>query len=182
MKIFGKKSLSSILQPFFKFAFYLALIQGILVSIWIGLSILFHTLNIKNSIAELVLEGDRFQLTSNLLDLEIRGIAPYNLTLSAVVITFLGFILLFKWLAELFKAFSSESVFRKPIAITLHRLALLMVGTIFYRIIMLVVYSSEKMEEHIILVFQVLCAIIFYFIAKLIEQGIPLQEEQELTI
>jgi len=57
-----------------------------------------------------------------------------------------------------------------------------MVGTIFYRIIMLVVYSSEKMEEHIILVFQVLCAIIFYFIAKLIEQGIPLQEEQELTV
>ena len=182
MKIFGKKSLSSILQVVFKFAFYMALIQGIVISIWIGLGILFYTLGIKSSIAELILEGERFQLVSSLIDGKIQGHGPYYITLLAIIGVFIGFILLFKWLAELFKEFSSGSIFRQSVTTFLYRLTLLMVGAISYRLIILICYSSINVDDRLFLIFNIFCAILFYFIAKLIEQGIPLQEEQELII
>ncbi len=170
MKMFGKKSVSTLLFYVSTISFWGYFIFTIILSI----------LLITNQFTQE--NGDYFQVSIPFTGSVIKGI-NHPLTLLAIIAFFLFYSAFFYLLTQLFKTFKAEKLFTENAIVFLKRFTILnLIVPLLYLIIGAIATHHISTDDLISGLLHVFLGIFAAFIAAIFKLGYRLQEENDLTI
>jgi len=170
MKMFGKKSLSTVL-------FFVSRI----IAFGCIMFILFLTFSFLNE-SLMTVTNEEFQIKLPLLDLYIKG--QYNRKIIAVIfLSFLFYGIFFYVLSLIFKVFKQRTIFNKN-AISYLSLFVGVNLIAFVGLIGIAVFTTNQVSFESIAygLMHLILAVFVAFIMAIFKQGFQLQQESDLTI
>ncbi|WP_106790989.1 DUF2975 domain-containing protein [Aquimarina sp. Aq78] len=170
MKMFGKKSLSTLL-------FYLTRVTTIGYGIFL-LFIVFAM--ISNSF--LNISDNNFQIKIPFTDSVIKGAYEIN-TLVSIIVFFFFYTSFFYALSLVFKTFKAETLFSKNAIKHLTYFTIInLFFPVLYGSIQLLIFQGGNFNDLYAVFLHIILGVFALFIATIFKQGVQLQEENELTI
>jgi len=182
MKIFGNNSLSTFFYYLTKIGFWCAVGFLGFIAISMLLGFLTYWLDWENSLVSLSI-AEEFQLEIKPLDLRIEGEMGMPTIIPIVIVSTAVFYTAILWfLQRMFKNFMSLPIFKQDVVSSLQGLAytFAIAAILSFCMIWFSPHSDADFVLGVVLLF--IIAPILFFIKAIFEQGMVVQEENELTI
>lgn len=187
MKIFGPKSLSNYLFYVTKSGYWVCFALAFIFLFFFAFGFIAHLFQWENAVAFLHMptaSDSSFYLQIPFLGSKIEsnmeGWTKYLLfVFVAATLTF--YLLLFKYLSQLFKGFSQVSIFKESICKNIKALAyiLLAASLILFSMISWAPHNDGDIAFGLAFM---LISVLLFFIAQVFKEGLHLQQENDLTI
>ncbi|WP_024768315.1 DUF2975 domain-containing protein [Aquimarina macrocephali] len=170
MKMFGKKSLSTLL-------FYVTRVTAIGYGVFL-LFIAFAM--VTNSF--LNISGNNFQIKIPYTDSVIKGVYEIN-TFASIIVFFFFYASFFYVLSLVFETFKAETLFSKNAIKHLTYFTIInLFFPVLYGSIQLLIFQGGNFNDLYAVFLHIILGVFALFIATIFRQGVQLQEENELTI
>lgn len=183
MNLLGPSSFSKLLYYVFKIAFW----WTIVVAAVVGLHFIFGLLDKagwENPIASLILSETQLNLNMKLLGTYVQSEGTgmhIGLIVTIIIGTFCFYIGLSHYLHKMFFMFSSDRVFLPQVAFISRRLSYLLLGTSVV-VGALLLFVPDNRENVLFASAFFFLGLTLLFLSAVIERGIELQNEIDLTI
>ena len=185
MKLFGPKSLSHYIHLLFKYLNYLIVIYAVLIGLLFLFAGLDH-LGITNPIAALELTQSGFLLEIKIFNvhsaLPIGGFAGFLLYILMVVFSIGIYFFLTRYLGRIFLTLSKESIFINSLAKNTRYIAILTFVLALEKL--RDVFVANPLMENVFsdMITLVFIGTMIWFLSRVFDEGIKIQQEIDLTI
>lgn len=186
MKLFGRKSWSSVLHVIFKIPYLLGIIIGVVV--------LFHFLmagidymGISNPFASLKMSPTGFDihykfLMDRSIPIPLKGISGFLNYAGMMVFSLATIIFFTRFLSQIFLCFSKETLFVKSLVKNTKLLAWVLIIMALHKVIIFTDYQPDYGNIIIDIFTNFFAGVMIWFLSKVFEEAHTLQQEIDLTI
>ena len=181
MKIFGSKSLSSILYYLTRLGLWVSISFLLFVVISLTVGFISYWLDWENALIALSMK-DEFSLHIKPLGIFFIGEMGLPAIIPMFIFTTASFyVLALYFLNRLFKNFTSSVIFQKEVIKSLNGLAISFLAAAILSFCMMY-FSPHSDSDFLAALLLIFFALILFFIKEVFRQGVVIQEEQNLTI